>query len=197
MRDLLRETWNRTMHSLQGHLLVASRDLVDPNFLRAAVLMVQHNDQGALGLILNRPTTTTIRDAVRHVSDAKCVRGDDLLFLGGPCQGSLMAVHGHSLLKEIEVIPDVYFSAETQNLERLMALQDDGPVRFFVGFAGWDAGQLEAELKSGSWRTAVATEDHIFRSEKDLWEELMRHLAGNDLLSTLNIKHVPSDPSLN
>jgi putative transcriptional regulator len=184
------------MKSLKGHLLVAAPDLLDPNFLRTTVLMVQHNDEGALGLVLNRPTNTTVRQALEQVSDTPCER-DDLLHLGGPCQGSLMAVHTYEFLKEIEVLPNVFFSAEADNLEKLVAMNDDDAMRFFVGFAGWAPGQLEAELKTGSWRTTAATATHIFHSEKDLWEQLTKQIASSALLSTLKIKHIPQDPSVN
>ncbi len=185
------------MKSLQGRLLLASTDLVDPNFLRTAVLMIQHGPEGALGLILNRPTTTTVRDAVKHVSELNEVRQDALLRLGGPCQGSLMAIHCQPLLKEVEVLPNVYFSAGADNLEKLLAMETSDPMLFFVGFSGWAQGQLESELESGSWRVAEATGDDVFYHGKDLWEKMTRTLVSNEMLSALKIKHVPNDPSMN
>ncbi|OHB80404.1 MAG: hypothetical protein A2W31_07380 [Planctomycetes bacterium RBG_16_64_10] len=183
------------MKSLKGHLLVASPDLLDPNFLKTVVLLVQHSEQGALGLVVNRPTKTTVKQALAQVSNAPCHR-QEVLGLGGPCQGSLMAVHTLECLKEIEVLPHVYFSAESDNLERLVVTKGD-PVRFFVGFAGWAPGQLEAELKTGSWRTTVATAEHIFQGGADLWEQITKQITSSVLLSTLKIKHVPDDPSMN
>jgi putative transcriptional regulator len=183
------------MKSLQGHLLVASPDLLDPNFIKTVVLMVHHGDQGALGLILNRPTQTTVREALAQVNDTVCCR-DEVLALGGPCQGSLMAVHTEEPLKEIEVLPNVFFSAESEHLEQLVA-NDKGPMRFFVGFAGWASGQLEAEMETGSWRTAVAKAELIFEDQTRLWEQITKEITRVSLRTTLKIKHVPDDPSLN
>jgi putative transcriptional regulator len=183
------------MKSLRGHLLVASLDLVDPNFLKAVVLMVQHSEEGALGLVLNRPTNTTVKQALAQVSDTPC-HCKELLGLGGPCQGSLMAVHTHELLKEIEILPNIYFSAESGNLQQLVVTTDN-PVRFFVGFAGWGPGQLEAELETGSWRTTAARAEHIFDDGPNLWEQVTKQITSSALLSTLKIRHVPDDPSMN
>jgi putative transcriptional regulator len=183
------------MKSLQGHLLVASPDLLDPNFLKTVVLMVQHNDQGALGIILNRPTKTTVKEALEQINDTPCHR-EEVLGLGGPCQGALMAVHTEEPLKEIEVLPNVFFSAESEHLEQLVAT-DEGPICFFVGFAGWAPGQLEAELETGSWRTAVAKAELIFEGGLRLWEQVTKEITSSALRAALKIKHVPSDPSMN
>ncbi|MFV2067035.1 MAG: YqgE/AlgH family protein [Pirellulales bacterium] len=184
------------MASLEGHLLIASPDLLDPNFVRTVLLIVRHDEEGALGLVLNRPTKTTLKEALREVHDTPC-RRDDTLFLGGPCQGSLMALHGQPLLMEIEVLPTVFFSADSDHLEQLIA-ESNGETRFFVGFSGWAAGQLESELQTGSWRTAAARPEHIFSSSHDsLWRTVSREIVSSVLLSALKIKHVPHDPSMN
>jgi putative transcriptional regulator len=189
------------MNSLQGQLLVASPDLLDPNFVKTVVLMVQHSDQGALGLVLNRPTKTTVKEALAQVDDTPCLR-EELLGMGGPCQGSLMAVHTRAQLKEVEILPNVFFSAESEHLEALVAT-DEGPARFFVGFAGWGPGQLEGEMETGSWRTAAADADLIFEGGREawqghrLWEQITKQIASSVLRSALNIKHRPSDPSMN
>jgi putative transcriptional regulator len=183
------------MKSLQGHLLIASPDLLDANFLQAVVLMVRHTDEGALGLILNRPTSTTLKHALTQVSDTPCARGD-VLRLGGPCQGSLMALHTQPLLMEIEVLPHIYFSAQASHLEELVATTD-GCARFFVGFSGWGPGQLESELDAGSWRTMEATFEQIFQGDEQLWKNVTKQLLSTSLLTALKVKHVPKDPSHN
>ena len=78
--------------SLEGQFLVASRKLLDPNFVRSVVLLVRHSDEGAMGLVINRPTKTTVAEAWRQVSEAPA-RREALIHLGGPCRGPLMAVH--------------------------------------------------------------------------------------------------------
>jgi putative transcriptional regulator len=79
---------------------------------------------------------------------------------------------------------------------RLVDQQVD-PVRFFVGFAGWDASQLEAELQDGSWLAMPASPEHIFASDDDPWPKLVTQVIGERTLSALKIKHRPNDPSVN
>ena len=183
------------MESLQGHFLIAATELQDPNFRQTVVLLVQHNDEGALGLVLNRPSDITVKQVWEKVGDSPCVT-DHTLLVGGPCQGPLMSVHTKFGLGDQEVMPGVYFSTQSDSIEKLVA-RDDEAMRFFVGFAGWSPGQLESELETGSWRTMEATAEQIFAAPSDLWIMLTRHAISSTLISTLRIKHVPSDPSLN
>src|SRR5687768_5273835 len=92
------------MKSLQGQLLIASPKLFDPNFFRSVVLLVQHTDAGALGLVLNRPLEMTINDAWGQVSETPC-DATGFLHQGGPCEGPLMVLHTDSALPELPVIP--------------------------------------------------------------------------------------------
>ncbi len=183
------------MEELRGQLLVASSDLLDPNFLRTVVLIVQHGPDGALGLVLNRRTSTTLKQVWQQVGEATCGR-DDLLHLGGPVSGPLMAVHTIAALSEMEVVEGLYFTASAEGL-RTLAAEAESEVRFFVGHAGWGAGQLESEIEQGSWLRELATVESVFSSPDDLWLRVTRQIVGSTLISTLNIKHVPPDPSLN
>src|SRR4051812_33289830 len=119
------------MPSLQGHLLIASPRLMDPNFARAVVLMVQHGDEGALGLILNRPLGTTLREVCEKVLETDCAI-EAFLHQGGPCEGPLMVVHTDEAGGEIEVMPGVHFTAERGKIERLLTA-DEVTAKFFVG----------------------------------------------------------------
>ena len=183
------------MNSLQGHLLVASSDLRDPNFFRSIVLVVRHSEEGALGLVLNRPTKAQIKQVWSEVSDTPC-ESPERLHLGGPVEGLLMALHTRPLLADLEIMPGVYYSGDPDHLRELVA-ETDFPVRFYVGYAGWSGGQLEHELDEGSWLTVPATFDLIFDIDEESWEKLTKEIASSVLLSALKIKHVPKDPSLN
>jgi putative transcriptional regulator len=183
------------VQTLQGHLLVASPKLVDPNFVETVVLMVQHNDEGALGVILNRSTNTSINDLWDQVSQKPCLR-NDALHHGGPCEGPLMVVHRHEETSQIEVLGGVHFSTETHNVEWLVE-NDDGPIKFFVGCAGWAPGQLESELKTGSWLAAPATCDHVFRSGDDLWRQVTRQITSSMAFPPLAPEAARQNPSLN
>ena len=183
------------MKNLQGHLLVASAELKDPNFFRSVVLLIRHNDEGAFGLILNRPTSASVKEIWTQVSETPCL-SDEPLRLGGPVQGPLMAIHTVEHLSDIESVPGVFASAEPEKLEELVA-RAGASVRFFAGYAGWGAGQLENELGEGSWLTTPASAAHIFGDDEELWQRVNKAIADADLITTLKIKHVPPDPRLN
>jgi putative transcriptional regulator len=183
------------MSTLQGHLLVASPELRDPNFFRTVVLLVRHNDEGALGVILTRPSKTSIQEVWKELSQDPC-DSDLTLHLGGPVAGPLIALHAEMSLSEIEIVPGVCFSADQDAVVRLVSQHAD-PLKLYIGYAGWGAGQLEAEMEHGSWRTTPATADHVFPGDEHLWERVLRQITGAAIIEALRIKHVPEDPSLN
>ena len=166
------------MESLKGHLLVASTYLPDPNFAKTIVLIVEHDENGALGIVLNRPSKHQLKDVWKNVTDETC-HSRQLLRLGGPMGGPLMAIHTEELLADKPVIPG------------------DEPFRFFSGYAGWGEGQLDGEVTSGDWLTMPATSDFLFSDGGDPWSEMLRAIFDDRLISALKIRHVPADPSLN
>lgn len=184
------------MTSLQGSLLVASPALLDPNFRKTVVLIVRHSeDDGALGLVLNRRTSASIKELWERVSEEPC-GAEAPLSLGGPCEGPLMALHMEASLGDIEVLSGVYFTADSDQLKQLVSAPRQD-VRFFFGYAGWGAGQLEMELEGGAWRTEPAAVKHIFGLDQGMWDRSIMEAAGWEVLSALKIKDVPSDPSVN
>lgn len=182
------------MESLKGHLLIASPQLADPNFVRTVVLLVEHNDQGAFGVVLNRPSNFSVKDFWDSVTDEPC---DCLepINVGGPVEGPLLAIHKQPMFSETEVIPGVYIAAQRDHLDSIV--RQGEPFRVFSGYSGWGAGQLETELKRGGWITMAAKSDFLFAPTDDLWYRTSQAVASDVLISTLKIKHVPSDPSLN
>jgi putative transcriptional regulator len=181
--------------SLQSHLLIASPELPEP-FDHAVVLLIRHNEEGALGLILNRRTHASLQAAWGQLSEVPCHR-EESLFLGGPCEGPLVALHSHEFLLEIEVMPGLYFCAGKDKLERLAAQKDGPPVKFFAGYSGWSAGQLEAEIAGGSWSVMPGKPEHVFGPDDELWVRVHRYVADASWRSALHIKHLPPDLSLN
>jgi putative transcriptional regulator len=179
------------LQSLGAHLLIAGPQLAEP-FTRAVVLLVRHSEEGALGLILNRRTGATLRDAWTKVSEVPCHR-DQSLFLGGPCEGPLVALHTREFLLEIEVMKGIYFSAGKEALERLAAETDEAPVKFFAGYSGWSPGQLEQELARGAWSVMPAEHRHVFDHEDELWTRTSHFVADAAWRNALGIKHAPSD----
>jgi putative transcriptional regulator len=183
------------MQSFKGYLLVSVPSLLDPNFLQSVTLLVEHNDEGALGLVLNRPTATTVGQIWEQLTESPCDLAS-LLYEGGPCQGLLSVLHTKRGLASEKVFSGVYFTQEPKKIDRLIEQQVQ-PARYFVGYAGWAPGQLENELEQGSWLTTPAQLDDVFGNEEELWERLRNRIAKTNILDALNIRHYPDDPSLN
>ena len=183
------------MDYLKGHLLVASPHLADPNFARTVVLLIHHSEEGAFGVVLNRPADNTIKELWEQVAETPC-ESDRRVNVGGPVAGPLMAVHTDRELAEMEIVPGLYFAAQREHLEELLG-QRDHRFRLFVGHSGWGGGQLENELKEGAWLTTPATVEAVFGEEAGLWKRVAQGIGLSMLTSTLKIKHVPEDPSMN
>ena len=183
------------MKSLTAHFLIASNELVDPNFFRTVVFLFRHNEEGAAGVVINRRMATTVKQVWEQVSESTC-ECEAPLHMGGQVEGPLMALHSDEALSEMMVLPEVYVSTGREMLEKLVE-KNEQPLRFFVGYAGWGRGQLERELREGSWLVAPASVDQLFGAIETLWEELTKSVMSGVFLSALKIKHVPPDPSLN
>jgi putative transcriptional regulator len=184
-----------TMKSLKGHLLIASPEMPDSDFAKTVILLVEHAEDGAYGLTLNQPTDLTVRQAWAQNNASPC-RVEALVYFGGPCGEFLTALHTDRALSNIEVAPGLHFVQEPAKLARLVE-QHVEPVKFFVGFAGWDQGQLEAELEDGSWLTKPGLPEHVFAYGDDLWPKLARQILGERTFAALKIKRRPDDPSSN
>src|ERR1051326_4325904 len=128
---------------LKGKVLVASPKLLDPNFARAVVLIVQHDENGAMGLMINRALETTVREAWTQVSSVP-YPNDDPLFQGGPCEGPLIVLHKDADHGQLEVLDGIWLSSDADAVKALVDQAVD-PIKFFVGYAGWSPMQLEAE----------------------------------------------------
>lgn len=184
------------MKSLQGQLLVASPHLEDPNFVRTVVLLIQHSEEGAFGVVLNRALSKTVQELWADVGEEPCDNTHPL-YLGGPVEGPLLALHAREEWGEVEILPGVYFSAQKDHLEKLVAENDDQCL-LFVGYSGWGGGQLEGELEQGAWFTTPAKAEYVFHPDAaELWKAVSREIGHTMLHDMLQIKHVPDDPSLN
>src|SRR4051794_9377760 len=181
------------MESKRGKLLVAGPALQDPNFRRTVVLICEHTDDGALGLVINRPTTVEVTDAVPELA---ALLGDDAsLWSGGPVQPQsivLLAELDEPPEDALMVVGDVGLVLQGADLEDLADEARRG--RAFLGYAGWGPGQLDDELERGDWIVVAAEEDDAFRPDADgLWGEVLARQGGEyALLATM-----PPDPSLN
>lgn len=191
------------MQSLKGSLLIASPGLADPNFSRTVVLIVEHNEEGALGVVLNRPGKVSVSDLWSSLSSEPC-GCDSKTFVGGPVQeNSVLILHGFEDLSSgsQEVISGVYLGSELSLLEMILARSGDtspevvsGSFRLYCGYAGWGAGQLDQEMDSGGWLTLPAKLEHIFQADTDeLWTQALRGVGGPYEFFSL----MPPNPELN
>ncbi len=181
--------------SLRGKLLLASPQMGDPNFERAVILVVQHDPAGAMGLVLNQPTDAAVREVVEASVGLECGT-DELLYRGGPCEGPLMVLHSDPGHAQEEVLEGVFFATDREFVEPVLEGRIQ-PARFFAGYAGWGAGQLEGELAVDSWTVVEADAAIVFERHLDAWSLLMRINKPSGLLSQLDPKIVPRDPSMN
>jgi len=176
------------MRSLAGQLLVASPRLPDENFSRSVVLIIHHDEHGALGVVLNRPADSTVREVWESLSDDPC-DSDEPVHIGGPVSGPLMALHTNEECAESEVLPGVFFATHRDRLNRIVQ-EPEFLFRIYNGYSGWASGQLESELKFGGWMllpkpnrhfewgtttSPVVDEDRVYFIpydifEKDVWE---------------------------
>lgn len=183
------------MKRLKGSLLVASPHLPDSNFFRSVVLMIEHESEGALGLILNRVTNTTLQAVWAALEDQE-ITNEQHLFVGGPVDGPLMSLHGNPDLEGVEVVPDVYFSSEPETIRQLIG-QTTIPYRIYSGYAGWGPGQLDQELKVGGWLTSSAHRQHVFGDPDQLWQQVTHTIGAEITDRALRIRHRPADPRTN
>jgi putative transcriptional regulator len=166
--------------SQAGQLLVAGPELNDPNFYRSVVLVFQHDDEGAAGLILNRELPISVGKVAAEALQLQ-VGVDQPLFWGGPVEGPLMALHTSLVLAELQVSPGLFFSMQRQNIQSLLE-RGEQVFRMFTGYSGWGAGQLEAELAAGGWLTLAATPEHAFGPPEPLWRQVCEEIGRSIIL---------------
>jgi putative transcriptional regulator len=182
------------MDSLRGQLIIAAPTLLDPNFARTVVLIAEHTEEGAMGLVLNHPATTLVDEAVPDL--AWLAEDEERVWVGGPVAETaviVLAEWDHPELAGAIVQGDLGFvGADADQPDQL-----DGAIRrarVFAGHAGWGPGQLEEELAEESWIVEPPTRDEIFCTDPDvLWAAVLRRKGSRyALLSTM-----PPDPSVN
>jgi putative transcriptional regulator len=181
------------MESLRAQLLVASPQLMDPNFARTVVLITEHSDEGAMGIVLNRPATTTVSEAAAELE--RLVEPDADVFVGGPVQPSAVIVLAEWAPPDEPAVPVFggvgFVGAESDPDELARTVVR---ARVFAGFAGWSPGQLETELERDDWILEPARAGDVFSAEPEqLWSEVLERKGGEYAL----VARMPLDPSLN
>jgi putative transcriptional regulator len=180
--------------SLRGKLLLAGPVLKDPNFDRTVVLITEHTEDGAMGLVLNRPSETTVGEAV---PDLAWVTGADAtVYVGGPVapNGVIVLAEWSDPARAVVLVEDDlgFVPGDAEDEDALAAAIVRA--RVYAGHAGWGPGQLEEELAEEAWIVEAPRRDELFTDDAEaLWPAVLRRMGREfALLSTM-----PPDPSLN
>jgi putative transcriptional regulator len=177
--------------SLRGQLLIASPALFDPNFRRTVVLVADHGEGGAMGIVLNRPSEADVSDAVPLLADL--VEPGEPVYVGGPVEQDSVVVLAEWADPDdatVLVFDGVGFMSSDDDVEGVA--DATARARVFAGSAGWAAGQLEAELAEGSWLVEPATVEDVFGTD-DVWARVLRRKGGAYRV----LASMPLDPTLN
>lgn len=168
----------------------------DTYFKRSVILLCDHNDEGTFGFILNKPIELELSDLVNAP-----IAPADALSMGGPVETDhvyYLHTHGDEIPGSVKVSGNIYMGGEFEKLTEISSAPGFDPmsVRYFLGYSGWDAGQLEAELATESWYVADPKGLDIFDYRNDidnLWARVIRSMGG----IYANLANFPENPMLN
>jgi putative transcriptional regulator len=181
------------IESLRGQLLVAGATLPDPNFARTVVLVCEHSDEGALGLVLNRPGEHVVGEVAPEL--APLVGEEAVIDSGGPVQPDALLVLGEfedASWAGMPILGSVGLMGDRREISELVGVTRRA--RAFAGYAGWGPGQLDAELQRDDWFVAPAGIDDIFDPDADvLWSRVLDRKGGHYRV----VARMPVDPSVN
>ncbi len=180
----------------KGIFLIADPKLRDPNFSQTVILLCEHNNQGSLGVVVNRPTTLRLSDAIPNLNDHCSTT--DVIYAGGPVQQD----HIMTLYRAEEQIPEskhvaagMYLGGSLAILENMLAsVSSTNSIRAYVGYAGWSSNQLESELEESSWKLVPADQKFVFDMEPTkVWATLLASLGKSYSI----YENMPPDPTMN
>ncbi|MFN8348101.1 MAG: YqgE/AlgH family protein [Spirosomataceae bacterium] len=177
----------------KGKLLIAEPFLGDSNFERSVVFICEHNERGTFGLVFNQSTNLFLNDVLKEP-----VVNSMPLYLGGPVEhNTLHFLHRLPFIEEAVPVGDNLFWSG--DFEQIISLLNVGKItehdiRFFIGYSGWSAGQLEEEIQKNAWIISQADARFIFDTPTDqFWRAVLRRMGGEYRVKS----HYPIDPSLN
>jgi putative transcriptional regulator len=165
------------MNCIAPCLLVASPLLLDPNFLHTVVLLIEHNEDGAMGLVLNRPIPIPVSQICNEGGAEYCGDPDAMVYCGGPVEPGrgMVLVRGEMPGPSDTVLNFTDFVSVRKDLLDCLAQRPDAKYRLFLGYSGWGAGQLEGELERHAWIRLILQPDLLFLEEPlALWRETMK-----------------------
>ncbi len=179
--------------SLKHHFLIAMPALKDSPFEHSITYICSHDDNGAMGLVLNNPTELDLSEVLEQLEIEGAYGHDRPVLLGGPVHQE----HGFILHQDkgewrstLAVTDDVYVSTSKDILSALADGTGPNKYKVALGYAGWDAGQLEEELLGNSWLTVKATEDIIFNTpEKQMYQAALKLLGIDETFLSSEVGH--------
>jgi putative transcriptional regulator len=165
-----------------GSFLVASRKLGDPNFYQTVILILRYGQDGAAGLVINRPLKVKLSNVMPEIEEL--AQRKENLFLGGPVEPGKILLLLKSAAKPEDSIPvfgDVYVSSSRKELKRLIkSTNKSEKFRIYAGYAGWAPGQLESECSRGDWHVLKADAETVFEKKSlEIWQELIHRFTAN------------------
>ncbi len=178
-------TETRTPPSLAPSFLVSMPQLCDPNFHQSVILLCEHTEEGAFGLVLNRPTDRPAADAVRLTPPVSAASSLEL-WIGGPLEperGWILTGVEPSDADSVRVCDGIFLSTSQSLLRRLLEAPPPPRTRLLTGYAGWGAGQLDAELAASAWLYAEVDLDIVFNTQStEMWESAIRRVGAEPSL---------------
>lgn len=172
--------------SLTNHFLIAMPGLQDPNFSRTVTYVCEHTDQGAMGIVINRPLDVKLGELLDQLEIIALRPGvaETAVYQGGPVQtdrGFVLHTTGPVFDSTLSITPDISVTTSRDVLEAIAS--GEGPERSLIalGYAGWGSGQLEQEMSANAWLSGPASQDIIFRMQPNARWLAAAQLLGVDL----------------
>jgi putative transcriptional regulator len=193
IEDLIDPYKRTNMKPASGRLLIAAPFLSDPNFARTVVFLCEHNAEGSVGFVLNRPTSASINDVILEVSTDRYN-----VYEGGPVSmDTLHVLHRQpGNLGGKSIGKGIFWGASFEVLKTEINEQGIAPanIKLFAGYSGWDSGQLTDEIKEGTWLVAPGIPGIIFEDDyKNIWGKAIRSLGNNYAY----LANIPLHPQMN
>lgn len=190
--DIFRIKTNNVVPKI-GRILIAEPFLPGSYFNRSIVFLVDHNEEGTVGFILNKPVDFPIPDFFKEFP-----KYEKQLFLGGPVNiESVYYIHkyGDLINDSIHIVDDLFWGGDFDQLKQLInsGKVDQSKVRFFLGYSGWGKDQLKEEIDEDSWLVADMPSTLVLEDTSELWKEMVKRLGGKYSIW----ENFPENPSMN
>lgn len=177
----------------KGKLLVSEPFSQDAYFKRSVVLVTEHNEEGTIGFILNKPVMITLKEVRNDLPEFEAH-----VSLGGPVSpNTIHYIHklGDMIPNSVNIFGNVYWGGDFEVMKQLLASgqvsKDD--IRFFLGYSGWSPNQLDGELQRNSWIVTDAIEEKIMENTEYFWKDVLKYIGGKYKLWP----NFPENPKLN